>query len=247
MNHHSPPYRDRVRPLPQFPLDPQRQPQAPPFQTRPSLNPPAVSQSPLPNPPTPTPNHDPSANWPPAFYHDFTSRVWLTYRSQFSIPIRDIRLGDLSMSGNWEGIACPPAPASLSASTGKRTWPWGGGGKTWNSDSGWGCMLRTGQSLPANLLVHTHLGRGMYLSFHPSFSHLIFLGLETTALSYPYGGLRHICPNPYLVLRYAFARGSFLCPSDGSGWEGARCRCRAVVWTECSRWRNQVSQILFSL
>jgi cysteine protease ATG4 len=103
---------------------------------------------------------DPSANWPPAFYHDFTSRVWLTYRSQFSIPIRDMRLGDLSTTDNWEGVACPPGPGSP-VSAGKRSWPWGGGEKTWNSDSGWGCMLRTGQSLLANALVYTHLGRGL--------------------------------------------------------------------------------------
>ena len=110
----------------------------------------------------PNTKHDPSANWPPAFYLDFTSRLWLTYRSQFAIPIRDIRLGDLSMSAdNWEPIALPsgPHPASLSASTGKKAWPWGGE-KTWSTDSGWGCMLRTGQSLLANALVHTHLGRG---------------------------------------------------------------------------------------
>jgi cysteine protease ATG4 len=44
---------------------------------------------------------DPSANWRPAFDHDFTSRVWLTYRSQFSIPISDMRLGDLSTTDNW--------------------------------------------------------------------------------------------------------------------------------------------------
>lgn len=29
-----------------------------------------------------------------------------------------------------------------------------------SSDTGWGCMLRTGQSLLANALVKVHLGRG---------------------------------------------------------------------------------------
>jgi cysteine protease ATG4 len=104
---------------------------------------------------------DPSANWPPAFDHDFTSRLWLTYGLQFSIPIRDMRLGDLSMTDNWEGVACLSGSGSSPVSAGKRSWPWGGGEKTWNSDSGWGCMLRTGQSLLANALVYTHLGRGM--------------------------------------------------------------------------------------
>ena len=125
-------------------------------------------------PTNPNSKLDPSANWPPAFYHDFTSRVWLTYRSQFSIPIRDIRLGDLSITENWEGVACPAPSASSSASSAKRTWPWGGE-KTWNSDSGWGCMLRTGQSLLANALVHTHLGRGNVPLYTFLFSNPFFL------------------------------------------------------------------------
>lgn len=43
----------------------------------------------LPKPTNPNSKHDPSANWPPAFYLDFTSRVWLTYHSQF--PNRGLR------------------------------------------------------------------------------------------------------------------------------------------------------------
>lgn len=35
----------------------------------------------------------------------------------------------------------------------------GGGGKGLTTDAGWGCMLRTGQSLLANALIVTHLGR----------------------------------------------------------------------------------------
>ena len=96
---------------------------------------------------------DPSANWPPVFYLDFTSRIWLTYRSQFPMPIRDCRLADLC-EDNWQAVACPVGPPSN-----KKNWPWSTE-KTWSSDSGWGCMLRTGQSLLANALVHMHLTRG---------------------------------------------------------------------------------------
>ncbi|KAH7104204.1 peptidase family C54-domain-containing protein [Auriculariales sp. MPI-PUGE-AT-0066] len=89
-----------------------------------------------------------AAAWPQAFYADYTSRVWLTYRSHFS-PIHDCPLS-----------ACAGKDLeSLDANPPKRSfWP-GSGEKVWTSDAGWGCMLRTGQSLLANTLVHLHLGR----------------------------------------------------------------------------------------
>ncbi|KAF8906862.1 hypothetical protein CPB85DRAFT_1312581 [Mucidula mucida] len=128
--------------------------------------------------------HDPSAQWPPDFYLDFVSRVWLTYRSQFA-PIRDGRLADLqspctlSLSSPRPG-ASPSSPAPSSevrfsrasndsdsttsspTSTLKKWSNWGRGERGWTSDSGWGCMLRTGQSLLANALVNVHLGRGAF-------------------------------------------------------------------------------------
>lgn len=95
---------------------------------------------------------DPSKNWPPVFYADYTSRIWLTYRSQF-LPIRDITLEELENP--------PPDSALVSASPQPKKWNWPlGGEKCWSSDAGWGCMLRTGQSLLANALLHVHLGRG---------------------------------------------------------------------------------------
>lgn len=106
---------------------------------------------------TPSKQPNPAANWPPVFYADFTSRVWLTYRSQFT-PIRDGRLADLS--GDVSDGQLSSSPTTVKS----RPWNWVGREKGWTSDSGWGCMLRTGQSLLANALVHIHLGRGMYLS-----------------------------------------------------------------------------------
>ncbi|KAF9465112.1 hypothetical protein BDZ94DRAFT_1254537 [Collybia nuda] len=95
---------------------------------------------------------NPALNWPPAFYADFTSQVWLTYRSQFT-PIRDMRLADLD-SGEESAASLAASPTTVRS----RPWNWGGE-KGWTSDSGWGCMLRTGQSLLASSLVYLHLGR----------------------------------------------------------------------------------------
>ncbi|KAH7921416.1 hypothetical protein BV22DRAFT_1198205 [Leucogyrophana mollusca] len=101
----------------------------------------------------PPSSKNPASNWPPVFYADFTSRIWLTYRSQFA-PIRDSTLSALEsdpMSNAQAGISSSPRPK-------KWNWPVGGE-KGWTSDAGWGCMLRTGQSLLANALLHLHLGR----------------------------------------------------------------------------------------
>jgi cysteine protease ATG4 len=94
---------------------------------------------------------DPGAHWSPVFYSDFTTRIWCTYRSHFQ-PIRDTTLA--ALDGDIQEAV---------KSSGAKKWSWAAlaGEKGWTSDSGWGCMLRTGQSLLANTLLHMHLGRGM--------------------------------------------------------------------------------------
>ncbi|KAF8431945.1 peptidase family C54-domain-containing protein [Boletus edulis BED1] len=99
------------------------------------------------------PGKNPAAHWPPVFYADFTSRIWLTYRSQFP-PIRDSNLSSL------DADLTPAVQAATSSSPRPKKWNWPGTSeKGWTSDAGWGCMLRTGQSLLANALLHLHLGR----------------------------------------------------------------------------------------
>ncbi|KAG2219552.1 hypothetical protein INT45_013211 [Circinella minor] len=60
-----------------------------------------------------------SMMWPPAFYDDFITRFWMTYRHNYP-PIRP---------------------------------------SNYKTDIGWGCMLRSGQSLLANALLIHYLGR----------------------------------------------------------------------------------------
>jgi cysteine protease ATG4 len=84
--------------------------------------------------------------WPPAFLDDFESRIWMTYRSEFD-PIP--RSHD------------PKALAALSFSMRLKTQLSDQSG--FASDSGWGCMIRSGQSLLANAIAIQRLGRGVSL------------------------------------------------------------------------------------
>jgi cysteine protease ATG4 len=85
---------------------------------------------------------DDNGGWPPAFLDDFESRIRLTYRSGFP-PIP--RSQD------------PKAAASMSLAVRIRQL---GQQEGFTSDTGWGCMIRTGQSLLANTLLFCELGRG---------------------------------------------------------------------------------------
>lgn len=81
--------------------------------------------------------------WPPSFLDDFESRIWMTYRSEFD-PIPRSRN--------------PKALAALSFSMRIKTQLSDQAG--FASDSGWGCMIRSGQSLLANAMAIQRLGRG---------------------------------------------------------------------------------------
>ncbi|KAB8659332.1 hypothetical protein FH972_026221 [Carpinus fangiana] len=88
-----------------------------------------------------------AGGWPADFLEDFEARIWLTYRSGFrSIPKSDD----------------PRASAGMSLQMRLKSQLSNQGGFT--SDTGWGCMIRSGQSLLANALAMLRLGRG--LTFH---------------------------------------------------------------------------------
>lgn len=91
--------------------------------------------------------------WPQAFLDDFETRIWMTYRSAFE-PI--------SRSSD------PKASSALSFAMRLKTLADQNG---FSSDTGWGCMIRSGQSLLANTLSICHLGRGMFL--RPPFNALV--------------------------------------------------------------------------
>lgn len=88
-------------------------------------------------------DHNDDGGWPTPFLDDFESRIWLTYRSSFT-PIA--RAQD------------PRATAAMSFAVRLRTLAQHEG---FTSDTGWGCMIRSGQSLLANALLEIRLGRGI--------------------------------------------------------------------------------------
>jgi cysteine protease ATG4 len=80
--------------------------------------------------------------WPTPFLDDFDSRIWMTYRSNFP-PIP--RSQD------------PKAITAVSLAVRFRNL---GNVEGFTADTGWGCMIRSGQSLLANTLSLVEFGRG---------------------------------------------------------------------------------------
>jgi len=81
--------------------------------------------------------------WPGSFLDDFEARIWLTYRSNFPIipKSQDPKaLSSMSLAVRFRSQLVEPAG--------------------FTSDTGWGCMIRSGQSLLANALVMLRMGRG---------------------------------------------------------------------------------------
>jgi len=90
----------------------------------------------------PSLSNDPNdGGWPLPFIDDFESRIWMTYRNNFP-PIP--RSQDASATSN---MTFAVRLRNLTEKEG------------FSSDTGWGCMIRSGQSLLANSLLLLHAGR----------------------------------------------------------------------------------------
>ncbi|OOF98474.1 hypothetical protein ASPCADRAFT_161938 [Aspergillus carbonarius ITEM 5010] len=81
--------------------------------------------------------------WPESFLLDFESKIWMTYRSNFP-PIPKLECGDMTASMTL-GVRLRSHLVDTQGFT---------------SDTGWGCMIRSGQSLLANAMSILLLGRG---------------------------------------------------------------------------------------
>lgn len=81
--------------------------------------------------------------WPSAFLDDFESRFWMTYRCDFE-PI--------PKSTDPRAVSTLSLPVRIKSQLMDQS--------GFSSDSGWGCMIRSGQSLLANAMALHTLGRG---------------------------------------------------------------------------------------
>jgi cysteine protease ATG4 len=90
---------------------------------------------------------DGNNGWPASFLEDVESKLWLTYRSNFAPIPRSVD---------------PKASAGMSIGVRIRSQLIDQEGFT--SDTGWGCMIRSGQSLLANTILVSKLGRGLSYS-----------------------------------------------------------------------------------
>lgn len=88
-----------------------------------------------------TRSEEEALGWPPEFLDDLESRLWLTYRNNFP---------QIAKSND------PAATSAMSFSTKLRNLGSQGG---FSSDTGWGCMIRSGQSLLANTILALRMGR----------------------------------------------------------------------------------------
>lgn len=94
--------------------------------------------------PAPGAPEETAHGWPEAFLLDFESKFWMTYRSNFPpIPKSEGQVSSHTMT-----LSVRLRSQLMDA-------------QGFTSDTGWGCMIRSGQCLLANAMSSLLLGRGM--------------------------------------------------------------------------------------
>jgi cysteine protease ATG4 len=196
-------------------------------------------------------------------YDDFRSRIWCTYRAQYA-PIVSLPQGLLIPTPeSYYSAFGPPADLALPNPTGERSmarpssssWNWSRSGEErgLTSDAGWGCMLRTGQSMLANALIHLHLGRGEWACMpqRPGLTNRLADTSKTVVAPRDIGrcgrdgSVRNLCPHPLLVSGRPVPALPVQRSSDGVDRQGAGQGGGRVVWSEYCFWGSQVSGVLF--
>lgn len=166
----------------------------------------------------PSLSNDPSdGGWPHAFIDDFESRIWMTYRNNFP-PIP--RSQD------------PSANSSMTFAVRLRNFTEKEG---FTSDTGWGCMIRSGQSLLANALMMLQLGRDWryktQVGLEDTKSSAASLAAEAQILS-----LFADSPSaPFSIHRFV-GHGASACGKHPGQWFGpsATASCIAALSNECA-------------
>lgn len=152
-----------------------------------------------------TRSEEEALGWPPEFLDDLESRIWLTYRSNFP-PIP--RSPDAAPS---TGISFATKLRNLGNQNG------------FSSDTGWGCMIRSGQSLLANSLAILRFGRDWRLGVDVEQEHRDLLALFADN------------PNaPFSIHRFV-EHGAEACGKHPGEWFGpsAAARCLQCVTIIC--------------
>lgn len=156
-------------------------------------------------------SNDPQdGGWPLPFLDDFESRIWMTYRSNFpAIP----RSSD------------PTASSSITFSVRLRNLTEKEG---FSSDTGWGCMIRSGQSMLANALVLLHQGRDWRHTLPPT-SDSVLSEAKIVSLFADHPSA------PFSIHRFV-SHGAEACGKHPGQWFGpsATASCIAALSTECA-------------